>query len=231
MHKIVVFDLDGTLCPVGKGMTSENIERLRALEGAGYTVVICSGKPSYYLAGFMRQIGLCRPILIGENGATTQYGIDLPPKKHLAHPVSPRAKAQMLSIKEKIDAACGEDIWYQPNAVALTPFPKWPDVFSKIEALLDRERDNLDALAVFRHIDSFDFTPCEITKYSALEILAGEEGLSRTDFIAVGDGVNDIPMFDFADISVLIGNGIDYAADLCFDAIGDAIDHILSKSL
>ena len=70
MHRLLVFDLDGTLAQVGKGMLPEDIEKLLSLEKEGYTIVICSGKPSYYLCGFARQIGLANPILVGENGAT-----------------------------------------------------------------------------------------------------------------------------------------------------------------
>ena len=82
MYRLVVFDLDKTLCPLGKGIADENLAMLRALEKTGVRIAICSGKPTYYLCGLMRQVGLERPVLVGENGAVIQFGVDLPPREY-----------------------------------------------------------------------------------------------------------------------------------------------------
>ena len=82
MIKLVVFDLDKTLAELGKGVTPENIKQLKQLEEKGVRIAICSGKTVYYLCGFMRQLELEHPILIGENGAVIQFGVDLPPKNY-----------------------------------------------------------------------------------------------------------------------------------------------------
>ena len=74
MKRVIVFDVDNTLAAVGKGMLDEDILLLKELEDQGNTIAVCSGKPSYYLCGFMRQIGLKHPVLIGENGSTIQFG-------------------------------------------------------------------------------------------------------------------------------------------------------------
>lgn len=231
MHKVIVFDLDGTLAPVGLWMTDEDIKKLKALEAAGYTVAICSGKPSYYLCGFMRQIGLQAPILVGENGATVQFGVSLPPKKYIVHPYSKRAKEQLRMMRALIDEKYGDRIWYQPNEIGLTPFPPDEDVFDGIQSIIDEHNDELDELLIYRHIDSFDLTPKNINKYSGLGLLADELKLDGCDFIAVGDGVNDIPMFEFSDISIGIGGKLKYDTDLSFETIGEALDHILDNKL
>lgn len=87
MYKLIVFDLDGTLAPHGKGMLPENLEKLKALEQKNVRIAICSGKPTYYLCGFMRQIGLEKPILVGENGAVIQFGVALPPRDFTSPPI------------------------------------------------------------------------------------------------------------------------------------------------
>ena len=110
MHKLIVFDLDGTLAPIGKGMTGEDIIKLRGLEALGYRIAICSGKPTFYLCGFMRQIGLQEPILVGENGAIFQFGIDLPPKRYEVYPFSDKAKTQLRMMRELFDCECREKI-------------------------------------------------------------------------------------------------------------------------
>ena len=91
MIQLMVFDLDSTLAPIGFGMGEEELELFRKLENTGVRIAICSGKTCDYLCGFMRQIGLKNPVLIGENGAVIRFGIDLPPKRHYRVPFSREA--------------------------------------------------------------------------------------------------------------------------------------------
>lgn len=224
MHKLIVFDLDGTLAPIGKGMTEENIIKLRALETAGYRIAICSGKPTFYLCGFLRQIGLQEPILVGENGAAIQYGVELPPKRFYTCPHSRRAAEQLRRMKERIEDACGNHVWFQPNEVEVTPFPQDEETFERIQALIDAHPEELDELLVYRQIDCFDFIPKNINKATGLAYLAELEGLSAMDVVAVGDGINDVPMFAFADVSVSIGRNPAYETTHSFGTIGEALD-------
>lgn len=234
MHKLLVFDLDGTLANVGKSMANIDVEKLIALENAGYTIAICSGKPSYYLCGFARQLGLKEPILVGENGATFQFGIDLPPKRYEVYPHSDAAKAQRNMMKALIDRECGDKIWYQPNEVELSPFPKDVETFELMQQLIDEKRSLLDKLEIYRHIDCFDFIPKSINKYNGLSYLAKLMELESKDVIAVGDGVNDIPMFEFADVAIGIAGSDSIIAghvDYIFNEIGKVLDFIKENNL
>lgn len=233
MHKLLVFDLDGTLANVGKSMANADVEKLIELEKAGYIIAICSGKPSYYLCGFARQLGLQEPILIGENGATFQFGIELPPKRYEVYPYSDSAKAQLAMMRALIDRECGEKVWYQPNQVGLTPFPKDAATFDVIQQLLDGRAALLEELLVYRHIDSFDLTPKNINKYNGLAYLTKLLGLTAQDVIAVGDGVNDIPMFEFADVAIGIAGAGAIAShvDHVFAGIGEALYYIKENKL
>ncbi len=227
MHKILVFDLDGTLAPVGGGMTGENMARLVRLERLGYRIALCSGKPVTYLCGFARNLGLREPILMGENGASTQFGIDLPPRRHWRHPHTREAAEQLATIRRLIEEAVPEGSWYQANDVCLTPFPKNADVFDAIQQVLDAHPEALGDLTVYRHIDSFDIVPSNISKKSGLAILSEREGLCAADYIAIGDGVNDVPMFEYADLSILVGGRLDYPATYCFAEIDEALSFML----
>ena len=102
MIKLVVFDLDGTLAELGQGVTPENLALLKKLEATGVRIAICSGKPTYYLCGFMRQLGLRAPILVGENGAVIQLGVDLPPKEYYVAPYSSGAKRSLRLIRDAL---------------------------------------------------------------------------------------------------------------------------------
>lgn len=230
MHKVLIFDLDGTLAKIGKPIEQEDIERLKNLYKIGYQIAVCSGKPIYYLCGMFRQTGLEQMIFIGENGAAIQHGVELPPKRFLFHQYSKKAKKQLNDIRIIIEERC-EAIWFQPNDVGVTPFPSKPEDFSTIERIIDENKDNLDEIEIYPQIDCFDFTPKNISKASGIALFAETNGFTAKDFIAIGDGINDIPMFEFADISISIGEKMKDKTDFCFEHISDALDFIINKKL
>ena len=223
MKKMLVFDLDGTLAPIGKGMETDDMIMLRELENCGYRIAICSGKPTFYLCGFLRQIGLQKPILVGENGAVIQYGVELPLEQFYVCPHNEKAAEQLRRMKARIVAACGKRVWFQPNEVELTPFPQDAEAFELIQGLIEEHPEDLDELIVYRQVDCFDFIPKNINKASGLAYLVKLEGLTREEFIAVGDGINDVPMFEFAGVSIGIGGKLEYNTTHSFDEIGTAL--------
>ena len=232
-HDFLVFDLDGTLCPVGKGMQEEDAALLRTLEDAGFTIVICSGKTTYYLCGFCRQLGLKNPVMVGENGGAVQFGIDLPPKRFAQYPVPSEQKEVLSMLRHEIDAACGDRVWYQPNEVQLTPFPQEEEVFGMIRGILEKHREELAGIEVYEQIDCFDIVPSGINKQNGLRFLTSLMEAERERFLVVGDGVNDIPMFAYGDFSILIrpeGKTEDFEqaeVDLVLPDIYEAMQYIL----
>ena len=227
MMKLIVFDLDGTLAALGKGIEPKSLEQLKALEDAGARIAICSGKPTYYLCGFMRQVGLKAPILVGENGAVIQMGVDLPPREYHVAPYSEAAKRSSRLLREAFERAV-EGMWYQPNEVGLTPFPRNDAEFAAVQGCIDALRDELADVIVYRHCDSFDITPEGITKKSGLERLGALLGISALETVAVGDGVNDYPMFEYAGHAVGVNVKDAQKVDVNFPEIGEALTYLLS---
>lgn len=230
MHKLLVFDLDGTLAPIGKGALPETVDKLKKLERKGHQIALCSGKPTYYLCGILRQWELNSPIMIGENGGVFQFGVDLPPKRFELFPYGEVAEKQLKTLRKRIDDAWKASLWYQPNEVALTPFPYNEACFEGIQTILDSHPEDLTELAVYRQIDCFDILPKTISKAAGVAYLASLLGVSPADVAAIGDGVNDLPMFEYADLSIGIGNGVAGKADLSFDTIGEALDRLLEET-
>jgi len=203
-QKLIVFDLDRTLADIGAGILPADIEALKALERKGARIAICSGKPTYYLCGFMRQVGLERPILVGENGAVIQMGVDLPPRDFYILPYSNDAKKSIKLLQRALEEAMPW-LWYQPNLVGLTPFPTGDKEFARIEALIEQNRQEIRDLDIYRHIDSFDIVPNSISKRAGLEYLAKLVHIDAAHTAAVGDGINDYPMFSYAGYRIGIG--------------------------
>ena len=201
MVRMMIFDLDSTLAPIGFGMGEEELKLFRELENTGVRIAICSGKTCDYLCGFMRQIGLKNPILIGENGAVIRFGIDLPPKRHYRVPFSIEATDSLRKIRQILEERFPH-IWFQPNKIGVTPFPTSEEDFEKIEEVLEEYRKELKDIKVFRHIDSFDIVPAQIDKAVGISYLLEKMGITAEEIIAVGDGVNDYTMFELAGYSI-----------------------------
>ena len=228
MVRLIVFDLDGTLAALGKGVEPENLALLHALEEKGARIAICSGKPTYYLCGFMRQVGLKAPILVGENGAVIQLGVDLPPRDYHVAPHSEGARRSIRLLREAFERAV-PGMWYQPNEVGLTPFPRNDAEFDAVQGAIDALESELCDVIVYRHCDSFDITPEGITKKSGLERLGALLGIGAEETIAVGDGVNDYPMFEYAGHAVGIRVKDEGRVDVNFDTANEALEYLLER--
>lgn len=201
MTRLLVFDLDSTLAPIGAGIGKEEIELLKELENMGVNIAICSGKTCDYLCGFMRQVELKNPILIGENGAVIRFGIELPPKRHFRVPFSKEAENSLKEIKNILEKEFPH-IWFQPNKVGVTPFPTTETEFDEIEETLKLQKEKMVDVNVYRHIDSFDIVPAEINKAKGIQYLLSILDITASHMIAIGDGVNDYSMFALAGFSV-----------------------------
>jgi len=226
VYKLIVFDLDGTLAALGKGVAQENLARLRALEEAGVRIAICSGKPTYYLCGFMRQAEIKAPILVGENGAVIQFGVDLPPRDYFVAPYSEAAKRSIRLLRDHLEREV-PGMWYQPNEVGLTPFPRDEHEFAAVQRVIDALAPQLQDVIVYRHCDSFDITPDGITKKSGLARLGAMMGIGPQETIAVGDGVNDYPMFQYAGLSVGVNVRDEGKVHVNFSSAGEALSYLL----
>lgn len=226
--KLIAFDLDNTLAALGKGILPDNLIRLRKLEELGARIAIVSGKPTYYLCGFMRQVELKHPILVGENGAVIQFGVDLPPKDFFVQPYSKDAKRSLSLLHEKINEVLPH-LWYQPNMVGLTPFPTTDEEFAIINQIIDENKQELKDILVYQHCDSFDITPCGINKFTGLKELGRLLDIPASDTIAVGDGVNDYPMFKYSGHAVGVNVAEPDKVDVVFTSAADALDYLISS--
>ena len=225
MYRLIVFDLDGTLAALGRGIAPEDVRMLRRLEEMGARIAICSGKPTYYLCGLMRQAELRAPVLVGENGAVIQFGVDLPPKEYYAAPYSAAAKRSIRLLRDEIEREV-PGMWYQPNEVGLTPFPRNETEFDAVQRVIDRLALEIQDVIVYRHSDSYDITPEGITKKTGLARLGGLLGIPAEETACVGDGVNDYPMFEYGGLAVGVNVKDEAKVNRNFASISDALSFL-----
>ncbi len=221
MKKLYVFDLDNTLCALGAPIKEETVQALRVLERGGNLIAVCSGKPTYYLCGLMRQVGLSSPILVGENGGVIQFGVDLPPQQFYIVTDKKETLSFFRKMREHLEEKYGDAVWFQPNEAMLTVFPKDLSLFDALAEDLSPAR----ALGckIYRFCDCFDVVPDDVDKGRGLSFLAEHLGMCARDVVAVGDGENDYPMFDFAGTSVGIGLKDQRRAQINVKTIGQAL--------
>lgn len=228
MKRLVVFDLDGTLAEIGKAVKAENVDKLKEIEGYA-DVAICSGKPIYYLCGLTRQLGLKNPIHIGENGAVLCFGYDLPPSRYERVKVDKYTKSLLAKLRDEIEERLGDGVWFQPNEVALTPFPRGEKEWDTLDEIVQKYRDVLQGVNVYRQCDCYDFCPCDIDKAVGVKKVMNYLGVNNEGLWVVGDGNNDLSMLS------LTGNayGIDMPnkdeARIKCDSVDEALDAILAS--
>lgn len=201
MIKLIAFDLDDTLAPTNKSTDKDSVELLKKIEKCGIKIAVCSGKPTFYLSGYLRQIGLESPILIGENGAVIQIGDALPPKQYYVLPYSEEAKRSISLIKSLIDKKY-PDIWYQPNEVVLTPFTENSEHHAYFDKILENFADKINDINVFKSFNAYDFLPKNINKKTALMHLKELINIDGEEILSVGNSDNDYPMFEYSKYSI-----------------------------
>ncbi len=119
--------------------------------------------------------------------------------------------------------------WFQPGEVVLTPFYEGQDEYLALKELLaEQVKPDMD-LQVFEHADSFDICPKGIHKGQALRRLIQELELEKRQVAAVGDGENDLPLWQEAGLAIQIGNKVQAKVDLRVNSILEAIAAIRER--
>ncbi len=225
--KLLVFDLDSTLAPIGKGMGEKELKLFRRLDQLQIPIAVASGKTCDYLCGFLRQVGLKNPIMIGENGAMIRFGVDLPPKEHYQVPISKEAVTSLKRVREILEENF-TDLWYQPNLTQVTPFPKDKAGLDKIAECIKVHEHQLQDIVIHRQSDCFDFVPRGMDKSVGISYVLEKMNLTWDQVMAIGDGVNDYGMFEKAGIRLGVKVKEEERVDYNFDSTEKMLSYLLT---
>ena len=201
---------------------------LKRIRASGVRLAVCSGKPVAYLNGFARQIGITDLIMCGENGLTFQFGVDLPPAVSGILGVNGKDIASLDAVAKGFKAEFGEKCWYQPNEYAFTPFPRKAEYFAPMREYL-RTALKDTSLLIYEHPDCFDILPSGVDKGAALLNICGLLGVKADECAAVGDHINDHPMFAAAGYSIGIKLCDASHADINVRSLGEALNVIIKE--
>jgi hydroxymethylpyrimidine pyrophosphatase-like HAD family hydrolase len=227
--RMVALDIDGTLALDGR-IPDATVRAVQATVASGHHVVIATGRSLVGVAPIVERLGLCRGRVICSNGAVTAWisghrlivedavrfdagGAlrrvrDTVPDALLAtevlgrgYQVSALFPDGLLNGRQQVVGRT-PDLWAAPTTRAV--------VHAADVARLGRELGWFDVTVTLGSTtepgDWLDLTAPSLSKASALEAVRRRLRVAPEHTIAVGDGHNDLPMFEWAARAVAMGN-------------------------
>ncbi|WP_256364959.1 MULTISPECIES: HAD family hydrolase [unclassified Dehalobacter] len=222
--KLAVFDIDGTLAPTDDPITAQVACKLRSLERQGIRIVFISGRTTSYLAGLARGIGICQPLVAGENGGVIFEPLRKWEKKleAIPHQVGEVMKQDLL---KKFP-----DLWFQPNQTMLTATPKdFSTVNLLYQAVQALEPVKRNKYKINRYDDCVEVMPKENSKGRALAVVKEILGIRSEEVIVFGNTIVDLPMKDETNDFLMIGDAAAAEGISSYPCIEEALDYLESN--
>jgi phosphoglycolate phosphatase (TIGR01487 family) len=196
--KALLTDIDGTVTDPSRRLSTGAVEVMRSLVDQGVEVVLASGNTSCFMDALCRTIGT-NGTFIAENGGVFRVGFT----------GTLRIKGDQSICKKALEAV---QVYYRDRGkeiVLLSPTYRFTDLAfartvptDEVEKILKDHPVKVIDTGYAIHLQAPG-----IDKGTALESLAQEMGLMPSDFLAIGDSVNDIQMLRKAGIGVTVANG------------------------
>ena len=226
--KAVFFDIEDTLRRKATGLIPDSIPSVFAeLKKKGITVGIASGR-AYY--GVVPEIRDLKPdYFVTINGA---YILDKDAEPIQKHSISKEVIEEYIAWTEENKIAygfCGADKpvvserselidnamvpvygvcdvepdYYKTNDV----YQMW--TFEEVGDSLQLSKELQESLRLVRwHENSSDVVQAHISKATGVKEVADKLGISAENILVFGDGPNDMELFDYAGLSVAMGDGV-----------------------
>lgn len=225
--RLVALDIDGTLVDAREHVTPAVVEALTAVRRTGVHVVLATGRSVFGIGRIIDLLRLPSGYCVASNGAVI---FTFPPTRVLSA-VTFDARPAVNAVLEAVPAALvavevvghgyrvnrpfppGEitgELWVEPlDALTKEPVTRViiRDPQSSAEEFLDlADRIGLHGTNYFVGFTAWlDLAPQGISKASALDEVASELGVDRSDVLAIGDGRNDLEMLSWAGRGVAMG--------------------------
>lgn len=258
MKKIMFFDIDGTLMEDSSThfVPESTPAALRRAREAGHLLFVNTGRPVINVDADVRVLGfdgyvcgcgtyiecggeelfyhtnsqaLCREMaaLIRSCGASPLY------ERRDAFFFDPEARDLPFIADIRDTFRMQEENVWRKVADSDFSFDKFVIAYDE-QTDLDQFRAGIKPYFTFidRGWGFAEMVPLPFSKRTGLEFVLNHYGLRREDAYAIGDSLNDLPMFEGCGTSIAMGNGeklfpyADYiTADLWHDGVAQALEH------
>ncbi len=197
MLKALLTDIDGTITDPSRRINTTAITAIRSLQDSGIEVVFASGNTACFMDALCKMMGT-RGTFIAENGGVFRIGYT----GHLHIKGDQAVCRQALGLVQAHYLKKGIELeLYSPSyRFADLAFARTVPVEDVENLLLHLPVRVIDTgYAIHLQVQGVD-------KGSAFLALAQEMNLPASDFLAIGDSVNDTPMLTSAGIGVAVAN-------------------------
>ncbi|MFC8801564.1 HAD family hydrolase [Promicromonospora sp. NPDC057138] len=246
--RLVALDVDGTLAQAGF-IPDITVAAVQAVLAKAHHVVLATGRSLVGVAPIIRRLGLRRGRVICSNGAVTawingsrlviedavrfdagpalQRASDADPDALLAtevlgkgYRVSGRFPDGLLNGRQYV-VEHERDLWETPTTRAVVHAPdvtaiarelRWFDVTTTPGSVAGPD-------------DWIDLTAPNVSKATALEAVRRRVRVAQEHTIAVGDGHNDVPMFEWAARAVAMGHAPAEVRKAAGEVCGSITEH------
>ena len=252
---MVCLDIDGTLVHDDGYLSPRVAAEVRRVQELGHLVVVATGRSAVNAIGVTKEIGLQDGKLIASNGAVTvkidtnhprgfepEEVITFDPTEVLTKLIAslPHAHfavedaAGVYKFHKAFPADALGDVNHETPLEELMHHPVSRIVVLSPEQETEEFVDTVAALGLssvsyaIGYSAWLDIAPLGVTKASALEVVRAHHGIRNDQIITIGDGRNDISMFEWAKagggLAFAMGQGpeeVHAAASFSTDAVED----------
>ena len=249
---LIGLDIDGTLVHDDGFLSPEVIKEVQRVKNLGHEVIIATGRSAPNAVPVVRDLGINQGFLVSSNGAVT-VELDLQhPRGFKISDVITFDPAEVLSqLIENLPEAhfAVEDV--DGSYRFHRPFPSYAlgdqNFESPLEELMHKEVSRVVVLSPQHDVEEFlgliskiglasvsyaigytawlDISPQGVTKASALESQRSRLGIDKSQVLVMGDGRNDIEMFQWAKN----GGGLAFAMGQAPEEVIEAATHVTSS--
>jgi Cof subfamily protein (haloacid dehalogenase superfamily) len=246
---LIGLDIDGTLVHDDGYLSPVVAKEVRRVRDLGHEVVIATGRSAPNAVPVVRDIGLDSGFLVSSNGAVTVELDPGHPKGFMISNVITFDPAEVLSqlienLPEAHFAVEDVDGSYRFHRSFPTHALGDQNFETPLEELMHKEVSRVVVLSPQHDVDEFlgliseiglasvsyaigytawlDISPQGVTKASALEEQRSRLGIDKSQVLVMGDGRNDIEMFEWAKTS----GGLAFAMGQAPDEVKEAATNI-----
>ena len=229
MSKLIFLDVDGTLVDYHNRIPESAIKAIRQARKKGHLVYVCTGRSKAEMQPELWEIGLDG--MIGGNGSYVEHHgqvlmheliskedaakiVDWLTQRHLAFYLESN-NGLFASPEESVAGKEPEDFLHGLQYGG----ELYRDDLNKVSFVLESYQDHLDSKEAFPQLEAHtwggrgetalfgDLGVKDINKAHAIDVLLEHLGAERSETIAFGDAKIDIPMLEYCEVGVAMGNG------------------------
>ena len=204
--KLIFLDADGTLFHHEGYIPDSAIKACIQAQKNGHKVILCTGRQRIEIFGPMLEIDY--DAIIAGSGATIECEhkdtmLKMVEEQCAGKTAEEKAKHGLTILTSQITVVDNiKDLVY--NKVSVIDNGKTP--YKKIQQDLSDKYDVIPATFAPLGKESGEITSYHINKATGMDAVIKYFHADIKDTIAIGDGFNDIPMFEKAHLSIAMGN-------------------------